>query len=188
MKHLLLIVIASLFILTTFIISNEKTKELTWELLETYHYQTGYFPKELKKQMESPIEIAGFIVPLELDGYVDTVKTFLLVPDPFSCIHVPPPPPNQMILVTMKKPIPLNMDMRGVYIHGKLSFVSDKDKKRTVGFQLSGSSAREADIEFEDPWEEFYDTEISHPDAPIDPNNRVIKPAKSSDSLIHGDY
>ena len=129
MRQIILTFVAGILVFTTPFFSEEKINELSWELLETYHYQTGYFPKELKKQMESPIEIAGFIVPLELDGYVDTVKTFLLVPDPFSCIHVPPPPPNQMILVTMKKAIPLNMDMRGVYIQGKLSFVSDKDKK-----------------------------------------------------------
>ena len=28
-------------------------------------------------------------------------QEFLLIPNPMSCMHVPPPPPNQMILVKM---------------------------------------------------------------------------------------
>ena len=41
------------------------------------------------------IEIAGFVVPLDMER--DNIKEFLLVPYFGACIHVPPPPSNQVI-------------------------------------------------------------------------------------------
>jgi uncharacterized protein len=46
------------------------------------------------------VSIPGFMVPLEDD--LDKVTEFLLVPYAGACIHVPPPPPNQMVYVEMK--------------------------------------------------------------------------------------
>lgn len=48
------------------------------------------------------IRIAGYVLPLEFEGKL--VKSFLLVPSVGACIHVPPPPPNQMIYVKPDKP------------------------------------------------------------------------------------
>ncbi|MFM2666650.1 DUF3299 domain-containing protein [Vibrio mediterranei] len=43
------------------------------------------------------IKIAGFVIPLEGDN--DVLTDFLLVPFYGACIHVPPPPLNQIIYV-----------------------------------------------------------------------------------------
>jgi uncharacterized protein len=43
------------------------------------------------------VKLAGFLVSLEGDG--KTVSDFLLVPYFGACIHVPPPPSNQIVLV-----------------------------------------------------------------------------------------
>ncbi len=43
------------------------------------------------------VKIAGYVVPLEMDGQV--AAEFLLVPYFGACIHVPPPPANQIIHV-----------------------------------------------------------------------------------------
>ena len=45
------------------------------------------------------VSIPGFMVPLEDD--LEQVTEFLLVPYAGACIHVPPPPPNQMVYVKM---------------------------------------------------------------------------------------
>lgn len=45
------------------------------------------------------VTIPGFMVPLEDDA--DNVSEFILVPYAGACIHVPPPPPNQMVHVLM---------------------------------------------------------------------------------------
>ena len=44
------------------------------------------------------VRIPGYILPLIYDGL--HVKDFLLVPFVGACIHVPPPPPNQIVFVT----------------------------------------------------------------------------------------
>ena len=44
------------------------------------------------------VRIAGYLLPIELDGAL--VKEFLLVPYVGACIHVPPPPANQIVHVT----------------------------------------------------------------------------------------
>ena len=49
------------------------------------------------------VEIPGFVVPLDIDR--DSVKEFLLVPYFGACIHVPPPPSNQVIHVVSTKPL-----------------------------------------------------------------------------------
>jgi len=44
------------------------------------------------------VKLPGYIVPLDLDEDY-RVNEFLLVPYFGACIHVPPPPPNQIIYV-----------------------------------------------------------------------------------------
>ena len=48
------------------------------------------------------IRIPGFVVPVETNDE-NTVTEFFLVPFYGACIHVPPPPPNQIIYVRYKK-------------------------------------------------------------------------------------
>lgn len=50
--------------------------------------------------------IAGYIVPLDTDSE-GRMTEFFLVPYFGACIHVPPPPPNQIILGKLKEPIPM---------------------------------------------------------------------------------
>ena len=49
----------------------------------------------------SLIRLAGFIAPLEYSD--ELITEFLLVPYFGACIHVPPPPANQTILVTLSE-------------------------------------------------------------------------------------
>ena len=67
-----------------------------------------------------PIKIPGYAVPIEGDGGFDFISEFLLVPVFGMCIHVPPPPPNQVILVKMKEPVPFEMLLDAIWINGVL--------------------------------------------------------------------
>jgi hypothetical protein len=55
--------------------------------------------KELDGQY---VKLPGYIVPLESDAG-GMLNEFLLVPYFGACIHVPPPPPNQIVYVKLKK-------------------------------------------------------------------------------------
>jgi len=53
---------------------------------------------KLNNKLEGKIiELAGFMVPI--DAKSSDVRQFLLVPEAGQCIHVPPPPLNQTLLV-----------------------------------------------------------------------------------------
>jgi len=51
------------------------------------------------------VELLGYVVPLDTDETA-AMSSFLFVPTMGACIHVPPPPPDQMIYVTLLHPIP----------------------------------------------------------------------------------
>ncbi|MFN8791581.1 MAG: DUF3299 domain-containing protein [Bdellovibrionales bacterium] len=74
--------------------------EIDWRLLGELDYITGHAPAELKSFDQQKIKMPGFMVPLEDNAR--RVTEFLLVPTPQACIHVPPPPPNQMVHVRVK--------------------------------------------------------------------------------------
>ena len=113
------------FVLFTFLVlpslvssSNLETKLVTWSDLRKLNYKTGEMPESIRKLMGKPIKIPGFAVPLEGDDGFEYVKEFLLVPTFGACIHVPPPPPNQVILVILDKPVYFEKLMYAVWVSG----------------------------------------------------------------------
>ena len=50
------------------------------------------------------VTLSGFVVPLETDDQ-GRMTEFLFVPFFGACIHVPPPPPNQMVYARLAKPM-----------------------------------------------------------------------------------
>ncbi|KAB2917529.1 MAG: DUF3299 domain-containing protein [Dechloromonas sp.] len=65
------------------------------------------------------VRLPGFVVPLERQG--DLVSEFLLVPYFGACVHVPPPPSNQVVHVVMKQPVKGMKSMETFWVNGTLS-------------------------------------------------------------------
>ena len=82
------------------------------------------------------VRIPGFVVPLDTDQTVLT--TFLLVPYYGACIHVPPPAPNQIVYVEMKKPFRLVSDFAPVWVTGKLATQTASSGLGTSSYSLTG--------------------------------------------------
>ena len=97
-----------------------ETQEISWRELRKLNVKTGEMPLSLKKLLGKPIKIPGYAVPIEGDEGFDLVSEFLLVPVFGMCIHVPPPPPNQVILVKMKEPVPFELLLDAIWIYGVL--------------------------------------------------------------------
>lgn len=76
----------------------------------------------------SKVKIPGFVIPLE--GDENTVTEFLLVPYFGACIHVPPPPPNQIIYVKFPQGAPVQELWDVIYVIGTL-------KTETVSVDLA---------------------------------------------------
>jgi uncharacterized protein len=65
------------------------------------------------------VRIGGYVVPLDFNA--TKVKEFLLVPFVGACIHVPPPPANQIIYVKLDKGFEVAGMFDPVTVTGKLS-------------------------------------------------------------------
>lgn len=66
------------------------------------------------------ILLGGYPVPLETNQQGRFVE-FFLVPYPGACIHVPPPPPNQIVLVRYADGIDLPDIYAPLWVEGRLS-------------------------------------------------------------------
>lgn len=70
-------------------------------------YQQALASTQVVADMDGlAIRMPGYIVPLEFDDE-QAVTQFFLVPYFGACIHVPPPPPNQIIFVNYAKGLEL---------------------------------------------------------------------------------
>lgn len=86
----------------------------------------------------SLVKIPGFVIPLE--GDANTVTEFLLVPFFGACIHVPPPPPNQIVYVKFEKGAPVQELWDVVYVVGKLKTETISHDIAQAGYLLEGST------------------------------------------------
>ena len=67
---------------------------------------------------DQDVRIAGYVVPLS--GQKHQLREFLLVPFFGACVHVPPPPSNQIIHVVSDKPLLGVRSMDAVRASGRL--------------------------------------------------------------------
>lgn len=65
------------------------------------------------------VRLPGYVLPLEVSA--GQVREFLLVPFVGACIHVPPPPSNQMVFVRPDKPFASEGLYEAVTVQGRLS-------------------------------------------------------------------
>lgn len=83
-------------------------------------------------------KIPGFVVPLE--GDAETITEFLLVPYFGACVHVPPPPSNQIVYVRFSEGVPIDNLYDAVWVTGKLSTEGWSGDIASVGYSMSGLS------------------------------------------------
>ncbi|MEO0813641.1 MAG: DUF3299 domain-containing protein, partial [Myxococcota bacterium] len=91
-----------------------KAKTIEWPVLSEMDYETGKMPKTLTQALRKPVKIRGYAMPLEASG--DGVRSFVLVSDPMFCAHVPPPPPNQLIMVDLDKALPWQVFEKSLWL------------------------------------------------------------------------
>jgi hypothetical protein len=84
------------------------------------------------------VRLPGYAVPLEFDG--TRVTSFLLVPYLGACIHVPPPPPNQIVFVRMREPIEIEEMFDAVYATGTFEADLTLTELAQVGYRIVDAS------------------------------------------------
>ncbi|UXL39093.1 DUF3299 domain-containing protein [Pseudomonas sp. ML2-2023-6] len=81
------------------------------------------------------IRLPGYIVPLEVSEDGRTTD-FLLVPYFGACIHVPPPPSNQIVHVTSKEGVKLDELYQPYWIVGALQVKASTSELADAGYQM----------------------------------------------------
>jgi hypothetical protein len=91
----------------------------------------------VNKSLEgATVRLPGFIVPLEAVKS-GGVSEFLLVPYFGSCIHVPPPPPNQIVYVHNSKRSGIESIYEAYWITGKLHLQTKTTRLGSTAYELS---------------------------------------------------
>jgi len=117
--------------------ASQAAVNIDWRVLAGLDYTNGKATDTLKKLEGKQVRIPGFVVPL--DDFQEEGAEFLLVPYYGACVHTPPPPPNQIVMVEMsgKKSVKLNL-FDAVWMSGTLKIASVESPYGTVGYTLEG--------------------------------------------------
>ena len=109
------------------------TSTVSWSTLKTLSLSQIDSPARALNNKK--IAIPGFMVPLEDDA--DQVTEFILVPFAGACIHVPPPPPNQMIYVKLTRNQKTKMSFSDpVLITGTLHITTVQSPYGDISFNM----------------------------------------------------
>lgn len=101
----------------------------TWDNAPTVHSLDG-----------AAVRLAGYLVPLDEVG--GELKTFLLVPYFGACIHTPPPPANQIVLVAAKPAVKGFQVMDTVWVSGTLHTARSDSPLGASGYRLDAMMVR----------------------------------------------
>lgn len=88
------------------------------------------------------VRLPGFIVPIEYDAQ-QNITSFFLVPYFGACIHVPPPPPNQIVFVSDAKGLKADMIYNPFWIEGTISTTTMSHDLANSAYSLKATSITE---------------------------------------------
>ena len=80
------------------------------------------------------IKVSGYVVPL--DGTDEAISEFLLVPFLGACVHVPPPPANQIVYVKPKYPLLMDESWDIISVVGKMTTEGKTSDFGAAGYQM----------------------------------------------------
>ncbi len=81
------------------------------------------------------VRLPGYVLPIDYKG--SGVTAFILVPYVGACVHVPPPPANQLVFVTTDTPYEVDGLYEAVNVIGKFGVSSLTTHLADVGYSLT---------------------------------------------------
>lgn len=98
--------------------------------------QTGSFATNAKLH-GAFVKVPGFVVPITLSRE-GIVGEFLLVPYYGACVHLPPPPPNQIVYVKLQKPVRITTVWEPYWVTGVMTTARKETRMASSAYTLSG--------------------------------------------------
>lgn len=118
--------------------ANSPEGQLRSQLLEPGTMPTG---DEVSPELnDQQVRLPGYVVPITADG-PGTVQQFLLVPYMGACMHLPPPPPNQIVYVELREPFELRSLWEPFWVDGIMRVESQH-----LGIASAAYSIKEAEM------------------------------------------
>ncbi|MEO1138085.1 MAG: DUF3299 domain-containing protein [Pseudomonadota bacterium] len=84
------------------------------------------------------VRLPGYVIPLEIGA--KGVTEFLLVPYIGACIHTPPPPANQLVMVTSERAWPNEQLWDAVWVTGKMRTRIQSTGLGQTGYAISADN------------------------------------------------
>lgn len=110
--------------------------ETTGEETEESRYQQALTSTRIKPEYDRQrIRIPGFVVPLEFDEE-QTITSFFLVPYFGACLHLPPPPPNQVIHASFPEGMQVEALYDPFYVEGELRTLRKDSELGTAAYSM----------------------------------------------------
>lgn len=129
-------------LLFSLLLTQAMAKETTWPDLRSKVDPKTKEPVKGKHALDGKeIEIKGFMLPLDFEA--KKISEFLLVPYVPSCMHVPPPPADQVIHVKMKNATKIEPSFYPVLMKGKIKSATANFEMIESGWQMEGVSVKE---------------------------------------------
>ncbi|WP_263146553.1 DUF3299 domain-containing protein [Pseudomonas sp. RIT-PI-AD] len=101
-------------------------------------------PAAVQRQPDAPVvqaldglgvKLPGYVVPLEVSE-AGKATSFLLVPYFGACIHVPPPPSNQIVYVESAEGIALDALYQPFWVEGALKVEAARSELADAGYRM----------------------------------------------------
>ncbi|WP_238152190.1 DUF3299 domain-containing protein [Microbulbifer sp. A4B17] len=103
-------------------------------------YQAALTSTRIKPEFDNQrIRVSGFIVPIEFNDEL-TISRFLFVPYFGACIHLPPPPPNQVIHGSFSAGIKVDALYEPFTIEGNLRTLKKESEFGTAAYSMEVDS------------------------------------------------
>ncbi len=123
-------------------IDSIKTREVNNESVGQSDYEKALISTDIIEEMDGKyIEIPGYIVPVSFND-AQIVTSFFLVPYFGACLHMPPPPPNQIIYITIEDGFKLEDFYEPVIVSGKLSVSLFEDAIASSAYTMTMDKMR----------------------------------------------
>ncbi len=113
-------------------------KEGTWMSMKRRQPGGDRPPRVVEELNGKRVSIGGYMVPLDFDATI--VKEFLLVPYVGACIHVPPPPINQIVYVKTDKGLEIDQLFDPVTVTGTMKTEAVFTGLADTGYSIDAES------------------------------------------------
>lgn len=115
-----------------------------YEVVDEFSDPVAHAAQTFKAQAPAPLveslegmslRLPGYVIPVKFDD--QGVSEFLLVPYVGACIHVPPPPENQIVYVSLKQPLATEDLWTPVWVSGTMTLAKAETQYATAGYQIN---------------------------------------------------